>query len=143
MYLDHRSLGRMQIPSMQSFTVLEDRDDGTLWVLSHRSSDDRIGITELTDLSTFLQLAASLRYEAFGEPYIGTNPTLRLIVRGGRLGVEISALEQGIQDQDQAQLLSREKNQRYALEVIEPTTTEEVGRLAWTLNYGTSGAADV
>ena len=138
-----RPLGTIQIPAMQSFTVIEDRDDGTLWVLSHRSSDDRFGITELTDLSAALQLAASLRYEAFGEPIIGTNPTLRLIVRGGRLGVEVDTVDQGIQDQDQAQLLSREKNQRYALEVIEPTVPAEVGRLAWTLNYGTSGAPDV
>lgn len=98
------------------FVQLEDRAvPGKYWTLMHRSSDERFGITDaaLSSLRAF----EVRRYAAYEEPYLPKAPNLRFIVRGGRVGIEVIELPQGIRDQDNAPITTRVGNERFNLDV--------------------------
>lgn len=91
-----------RIPSTPQFIVITDRDDGTLWTLSHDVTGDYIAINDQG-----LNIGGSLPSEEWTDvrfygPYEGpylaiptrlqaANPRLklRLLIRGGYLGYEL------------------------------------------------------
>jgi hypothetical protein len=71
----------------------------------HRADDERFGISD-SPIPGFRQYEVR-QYAAFQEPYLGENPRLRFFVRGGRVGVEVIDLPQGVADRDQAPITTR------------------------------------
>lgn len=132
-YLD---MGRAEVPPLPQNIVLTDRDDGTLWQLSHNTvihSLDGVGHISIKDPSSFNSRPyGSHIYPAFEGPLLGTNPTVRLLVRNGHLGYEISPLPAHHTDRDNAPVFTRNVNQREVREIVVPTTWRVAGDvLGW------------
>jgi hypothetical protein len=83
-----RRMGLPQIPPRQSFYQLVDREDGTVWTLSHDEEDERIGINDASVGRR--QTGYIQRFDAFSGPIIEMNGLrCRLLIRDGRLGYEV------------------------------------------------------
>ena len=103
---------RIPRPLPPAFT-LEDREDGAVWLLMHRRDDERWGISDEPvghNLRGFVS-----HYAAFLGPVVGQNPTVRLLIRGGRLGYEVDPLQGAVTDRDQAQVSTRLGRERFSL----------------------------
>lgn len=140
----YNDLGPTRIPPVQSFFAMVDRGTGTLWYLSHRSTDNRISIND-TFPSAF-QALDLFQYGAYDGPYIPSprrDAILRLFVRDGRLGYEVVDLGHAVVDVDAAPVRSRKNFQLYALEVYHGNWEFDGDEIGWRLVYGTDGAADV
>jgi hypothetical protein len=79
------------IPPRPRFVVLTDRDDGTLWVLSHDTTGNYVaindrGLLRVGDITTAYTDVTV--YGPYDGPYLPGHPELRLLVRGGYLGFE-------------------------------------------------------
>ena len=109
-------MGRVRVPPLPSRIVLTDRADGTLWILTHEADGSHVGIE-----STIPANAKDLHtYPANVGPVLPTVPEARLLVRGGFLGYEETALPRATTDRDQARILTRRGVQSIVLEVREP-----------------------
>lgn len=126
-------MGGIRIPPLPSGIVLTDREDGTLWLLSHNvteSSPDDLGYISIT--TTIPSNMTTRTFDAFDEPFVGTDPRLRLLVRDGYLGFEIEDLPQGITDRDTARNLTRRAFAAETREIIKPSTWQETSPvLGW------------
>ena len=129
-YMD---FGGIRIPPLPQGTVFTDRDDGTLWLLSHTVTPpaaDGFGYITITDVIP--NAVEHQVYEAYGEPVLGTNPMVRLLIRGGYLGYEDYTLGQGITDRDNQRIMTRKGLTRVIREIIVPTTWNHHGDvLGW------------
>ena len=107
---------RIPRPLPPAFTM-EDRDgSGSVWLMIHRQSDERWGINDGpvgVNLRGFVS-----HYAAFLGPVVGVNPTIRLLVRGGRLGYEVDPLDGAVRDRDQAQVTTRKGRVRFSLGIV-------------------------
>jgi hypothetical protein len=102
-----RDYGRIRIPSLPSGIILTDRADGTLWLISHNldaASSDGFGYISIR---TPMPNVITKTYQAGEEPYFNDDPTYRLIIRNGYLGVEILPLSPHVADQDNAPIYTR------------------------------------
>ena len=127
----YTDFGGMVLPVLQQYCIFTDRDDGTLWYLSH-SSD---GLTLLLNDGT-ISVPFKRVFAAFDEPFAMDNPRMRIFVRDGRLGYELRALPQSERDNDTMRLLSRRANENVQRELISPVDFSEAnvankGVLAW------------
>lgn len=89
-YRGYLDMGAIRIPPLPLGVVLTDRDDGTLWLLSHNTDDVFVdGLGRISLNTTLLNNAREYRvYGAYDGPLLGANPTVRLMVRGGNLGYD-------------------------------------------------------
>lgn len=135
------SFGPMQIPVLQTYFAMEDREDGTLWYLSHRSADDRVRITDVPP--TKAMLGDVMEFGPYDGPWIGS-PPIRLFVRDGYIGYDMPDLGQGISDLSSSAVTTRNGWQRYCLEIYQPREWHEEGdTLGYRLIAGTSMEADI
>lgn len=113
----------------QHFTLV-DRADGTIWWLSFRESDDRIGVSSTPP-------PIGPRHQVYSYP-AGDGPVLvhqngvniRLLVRSSRLGYE----EVNGWPVYTGPIVAREGMRSYALAIIKPASWIMGGsRLAWTV----------
>ncbi len=123
--------GSIQLPVLPQFVIFTDREDGTLWYLSHSSDGLNIALNDGTINVPFKRVFA-----ANDEPFIRNNPRMRIFVRGGRIGYEIIELEQGVTDKDTMRIISRRGNENVQREMIAPASFSEAnvgstGVLAW------------
>ena len=123
--------GGIQPPVLPQYLILTDRDDGTLWYLSHSSDGLTFAINDGT-----ISIPLKRIFASFDEPYAKSNPRMRVFVRGGRLGYEIRELPQGEQDRDTMRLLTRRADENVQRELISPVDFSEAnvdrkGVLAW------------
>lgn len=121
---------RMPRPLPPAFT-LTDRDDGTVWLLTHRQSDERWAITDdpiPVNLRGFVS-----HYAADLGPIVGINPTIRLLIRGGRIGYEIDPLTGALRDRDQAQVTTRRGRVRFALGLDDTVWQQEGDTLGYNV----------
>jgi hypothetical protein len=81
-YVDY---GSAAIPPLPDGVVLTDRDDGTLWLVSHDMTVPDAMVTITDTWPTRLKVSI---YPANEGPYIG--PNAMLFVRGGLLGIDIA-----------------------------------------------------
>ena len=122
----NRGLGPTLYYSMPSFVGLTDRDDGTVWYLSHRVDDQRFSITTATAAPKHM-LGARV-YAANDGPLVSWKkggPLLRLLVRGGRIGYELVAPVRGIKDIDPAPITTRRGNGPLIMAVKQLTWQKE------------------
>lgn len=90
MWYGYTDLGPIRIPVLPQYMALTDRADGTVWYLQHTltpPASDGYGYISISD-----QQPAGrdvVVYAAYEGPIVGTNPNLRLLIRGGRLGYEV------------------------------------------------------
>ena len=134
------SFGPMQIPVLQTYFAMEDREDGTIWYLSHLSSEDRVRITDVAP--TKAMLGDVVEYGPYDGPWVGFG--LRLFVRDGRIGYDMPDLGQGVTDMSSSAVTTRNGWQRYALEIYQPQEWHEEGdTLGYRLIAGTSLEDDI
>lgn len=135
------SFGPMQIPLLQTYFAMEDREDGTIWYLSHRSADDRVRITD--EAPTRMMLGDVYQFGPYDGPWLG-EPALRLFVRDGHIGYDIPDLGQGITDLSSSRITTRNGWQRYCLGLRQPEEWSAPGdTLGYELLTGTSMEADI
>lgn len=125
-------------PHLPLITVLVDRADGTDWYITHRRSDDRIGIN--SGAVPRFHAGEVRRFPAYEEPYLPTNPTLRIFVRGGRLGYEVVPLERGVTDRDSGRVYTRLVPPGaavvYGLHITDGGWAAEGDPLGWEVAFG-------
>lgn len=88
--------GGIRVPPLPQFVVFLDRDDGTEWALSHADDDeDQTRVTTNTDLTAVKINRGSLppRKDVLRIDNLGLGEGIRLFVRGGRLGYELTPFE--------------------------------------------------
>lgn len=80
-------LGLPQVPPRQAFFQLVDREDGTVWTITHDEADERIGIS---NVAVGRRLAGFInKFDAFSGPVFELDGVrCRLLIRTGRLGYE-------------------------------------------------------
>lgn len=118
------------IPPVANNLILTDRDDGTLWHVSYTLTPPHAdGYGFITINSTIPDGFDKRVYAVNEEPWVARNPMARLIVRGGRLGVEVFDDISPVTDQDQARLIARRGLQRAVRDII--SSTVFLGEYAW------------
>lgn len=90
-------MGPVRIPPLPAIVGLTDREDGTIWYLTHDTDFTRIALN--SDLSE-VNIAPSDRYQdfiiygAYEGPYLDKN--IQLMVRDGRIGYDYRATQPGV-----------------------------------------------
>lgn len=83
----------VRIPPLPYGFVLTDRADGTLWFLSHTVADpgpDGNGYITITDTIPEATPDMDLKvFPAEDGPIVDSDPLFRMLIRGGRLGMEL------------------------------------------------------
>lgn len=135
------NLGAQRRPFIPAHFILTDRDDGTLWHLSWStegpSTPDGLGRIMITDILP-RQTWDYRVYPVGEEPLLAGDPRIRFFVRGGRVGMDIVPLPQGIRDMDQRRIVARVLYQTTIREIILPVGFDEnlpppgPRNLAWT-----------
>ncbi len=139
---------RPRVPPLPPFIVLTDRDDGTLWVLSHDSTGEYVAIN---DEGLLVNSAVSLTkkfpdyvvYPPFDGPVIADPPTnpyaqanrqKRLLVRGGYLGYE--DIEPEV---EQGRVMTRRRMSRILRRIIVPDSWRSFDSGSLTMDDDTLG----
>lgn len=126
-YLDMKG---QHIPVLPTQVILTDRQDGTLWLLSH--SLDGLYIAINTEWNPRVPYKV---YPAHQEPRLPENYLLRMVVVNGYLGYEVAPFPKGISDQDQQRILTRRGLENVIREIVQPIELEpwreEGDMLAW------------
>ena len=117
-------MGKARIPPLPLNIVLTDRDDATLWLLSHTTSD---GVDYIMLTDTIPTTKDVFTYGPYDGPYLthehNEQEVLRLFVRGQRLGFE--RVDDGIPwlaAQGQPRLWTRNGLSTTHREIIVPST---------------------
>lgn len=98
---------------------MTDRADATVWLLSHNGTEDRIMISdEITPTSVSNRSV----YGPFEGPWLPGEPSVRIFIRGGRLGYEVEELPPWLSDRDQHRVMSRLGVTAESFELIVPST---------------------
>ncbi len=108
-------LGPVQIPPFPTRIILTDREDGTLWVLSHDEEREHVMITD-----TFPTDRHYTIYGPWDGPTLGTHPRVQLLIRNGQLGYEQDDNPVWLRDRDQARILSRRGRTTTYTEIVVP-----------------------
>lgn len=120
---------RARQPPFPSFIVLEDRDDGTLWVLTHDETGEYVAINDEgllvnPSVSSVVKFPDFVIYPAPSGPIIPDTPSnpigqaasqKRFFVRGGRIGYEDVADEV-----EQGRVMTRRRMSRILRQIIVP-----------------------
>ena len=121
-------LGSIRIPPIAATLVLTDRATGTEYALIHDSAGDFIG---LDDAASRVDVASAVVFSAFQGPILSADPTVRLLVRNGFLGYEVTALATSVADLDGSRVLSRRGNQSTILEIRQASGWVDGDALIW------------
>lgn len=132
----YADFGPIRIAPLPQGIVLTDRDDGTLWLLSHTQDPvgpDGEGYITIND---YIHPAIiHTVYDAYEGPIVDTIPirrTLRLLVRGGYLGYEVIDFGRATTDIDHAPIQTRRIVNRRTANIYVPTSFNTNGNvLAW------------
>ncbi len=127
----YTDFGGIALPVLPQNVIFTDRADGTLWLLSHNSAGTRIAINDAT-----ISVPNKRVFAAFDEPYLKSNPRMRVFVRSATLGYEMRDLPQSEQGNDTMRLVTRRANENVQRELITPATFVEAnvgfaGVLGW------------
>lgn len=116
----HKKMGRVRIPPLPLFIVMEDRGDPSIeWVLSHSLDGEYITINDQALDRGILPPYTQIKYyAAFEGPLLPGFPALRLLIRDGRLGYEVVSVVP-VADQ-QSPIMSRRGVQKKIREVFVP-----------------------
>ena len=125
----YTNFGGIRTP-LPGYIVMEDRDDGTEWYLSHNAARTRFAINDAAPNPK----EPVRRYGPYAGPYIARYPKIKLLIRGGRLGYEVEELPPWLRDRDNGLVASRRLfDQWYAkVHMPEDTTWRNGLGLAWT-----------
>lgn len=126
----YTDMGPIQIPGLPMTMGLTDRGTGTVYYLTHTTSEPGPDGDGFISLSTSPPSGPTVVYGAYEGPIFDTNPTLRLLVRDTRIGYEIVTYE-GLRGQEkdyQQGLLTRYANRKETRKIVKP-----VGWVADTL----------
>lgn len=122
----YTDLGSVRVPPFPANLVFTDREDGSLWHLSHK---DDSGTPRVT-LNDSLPTQDVITFEPYDGPVVATSGgRFRLFVRDGRLGYEDLGEDRGYADKDQMRLLTRKAFERTLYEIIEPSTFDNLTAL--------------
>lgn len=111
-------MGGIQIPPLPPRHILTDRDDGTLWLLSHNADFDHVAITD----SFTAEPGRDLVWGPIDGPWVYlTGTPLRLFVRGQRLGYE-RVEDPALSTQSQARILTNRAGETTYIEIVVPST---------------------
>ncbi len=110
---------------------MTDRDDGTIWKLIHDSVETLVGIDDSgVGNDTFFTV-----YGPFEGPWLPREPTIRIFIRGGRLGYEIQDLPVWLADRDQHRVMTRDGAEQFIYELIVPVGSEPWQQFPDELGY--------
>ena len=132
----YADFGPIRIAPLPQGIVITDRDDGTLWLLSHTQDPvgpDGEGYVSIND---YIHPAIHYNvYEAYEEPIVDIIPirqAIRLLVRGGYFGYEIVNFGHATSDINHGPIQTRKEVNRRTARIYIPlsfNTNENV--LAW------------
>lgn len=109
----YSDLGRQKISLVPQITVLTDRADGSLWVVTFETSPkERIGITDLATYAVTNIIEGAKLYTAFRGPALDTTQvggSFTLFVRSGRIGIDFRTFPVGEIDIDTPPAYARQK----------------------------------
>lgn len=111
----------IRIPPIPRGMVLTDRDDGTLWQLKQNTTEDSpdgAGHVSITDVYAVNQ--DHRVYAAYDGPLLGEHGTIRLLIRGGRIGYEMVSWGPGTSDISQSPVYTRNGFRGDFSEIIVP-----------------------
>lgn len=98
-------MARFRMPPLPPMFLIQDREDGTWWLMTHRQSDERWAINDDPANYGWPLHGQVQRFPAFGEPWLDHPYPIRFIVRNGRVGYEVQ--DPRNQDEDQAPVSTR------------------------------------
>lgn len=126
-------MGPIRVPYLPLYIVMEDRDDGTLWALSHGADGEHWAINDELPPAGGTDFK---QYGPFDGPYIAGNSKIRLLIRGGRLGYEYNHDVEPRTGQSSGMVASRRYVQPLVNQIIVPSTWSEYGDvLGWERFY--------
>lgn len=106
----YSDLGRIVIPPLPEPIILTDRDTGTKYMVTFSLSvatPDNLGHITLDTTLTMDSKIGQREFSAFDGPVFGDHGEYRLMIRGGRIGVDYRPYPVGVQDIDGAPLFAR------------------------------------
>lgn len=127
----------MRLPLLPQQIIMTDRGDGSLWLLSHNTTDSppSDGFGRISINSTFSTGFGD--YEIFG-PYdgplvAGPRDDFLLLIRDGRLGYEVRPDGFALAQDHNLRVLTRKGTVRESREINVPSTwTAETDVLGWS-----------
>lgn len=94
----YSDLGPVQIPPYPQIVVLTDRADGSQWLVSFNATTSIPERLSISSIFASIQKSEGARVYGIDDgPYIG-NGDYKLIIRGGRIGLEYIPFPNGIED---------------------------------------------
>lgn len=125
----YTDMGPIQIPPLPQAFLIQDRGDGTWWLLAYSitpPADDGLGYVSITDV-----IPSNVHYsvhEAYGEPVL--EPGIRLLIRDGYLGYEVIDTNDILYKT--RRVLARRGRARSHREIVIPASWTKSGdMLAW------------
>ena len=127
----YTDFGGIALPVVPQYCIFTDRADGTLWYIGHSSDGLTLTLNDAT-----IGVTPKRIFAAGDEPYVPSDPRMRIFVRGGRIGYELRDMPQGEQDNDQMRMISRRASENVQREIVKPANFSEAnvsanGVLAW------------
>lgn len=115
-YKGFYDLGKVRVPPLPQFIVMEDRTTATQWLLSREIDDgvDRVMLTDTFNLSPYV--GRVYFYGPNDGPYIATNPIIKLFVDNGILGYEEAELPRRLN----LSIMARKGVERRVLHIYAP-----------------------
>lgn len=126
----------LRVPLIPRHTILTDRDDGSLWVLSHSEDGYRVSLRSIDEaLPVNREWWDAYVYPVNEGPALTKVPGVFLIVRGGRLGYDAPGLSMGVVSKRKRRLLTRRGMSQRTYEIVKPTETpwKLFDALAWVV----------
>lgn len=123
----YTNLGPVRIPPLPPFIFMTDREDGTIWQLSHDTDDDHVGIDDSG-------IGTKVHYELYGPydgPWIYADPPIRMLIRDGRLGYDIPDATDLAVKYSNGAIMTREGNTAASFEIKLPSEDTTGLRAPW------------
>ena len=126
----------LRVPPLPPVIQMQDRQDGTWWTLTHRQSDNRWAIND--DPLPFAIRGQVQRWGPYDGPTVDWGKgTIRLLIRGGRIGYEVVDFGVATTDRDNARVMTRRGTTAYSLEITQGGWQREGDTLGWQVGLGT------
>lgn len=133
----YTDLGSIQIPPTPQPLILTDRADGTQWLLSFNTSpetDDTYGYISVNSDTAITRRESAKIFTIDEGPKFGAEGEFTLFIRSGRIGIDYTPFDVGIEDRDDAPIYARKRGNNRITRQLYMVNFEQLTNvhLAWT-----------